>query len=203
MDKKIVYTVMLGNYKLNEPEYENNDWKFVCFTNQKVSSKNWTIININSNNPRKKAREIKIMYNRYLDFDISLFIDAKFKIKCDLNKFIKKNLKYDISLMNHNRRNCIYDEAKFCIDKNIGNKKNILNQISFYRSKGFPSKFGLYATGILIRRNTPEVIKFMKLWYNEIKEFSYRDQISFPFILWKNPIKFGTMPFKKTYGEFK
>lgn len=201
--KKVIYTILLGDYKLNEPTYINKDWSLICFTDQKFVSNNWTIVHVESDNPRKKAREIKIMYNRFLDFDISIFIDAKFKINCNLNDFIKNNLRYDITLMKHNKRNCIYDEAKFCIDNKIGNKNNILDQINFYRKNNFPSNFGLYATGILIRKNTPATIKFMNVWYKEIKRFSCRDQISFPYVLWKNPISIGTMPFKKTYMEFK
>lgn len=201
--KKIAFTILLGSYKLNEPTYINKDWNLICFTDQNFVSKNWSIINIRSNSPRKKAREIKIMCNRFLDFDMCLFIDAKFRINCDLNNFVKKNFRHDITLMRHNKRHCIYDEANFCINNNIGNKTNILEQVNSYKKNGFPANFGLYATGILIRKNTPKVTRFMELWYDEIRKYSCRDQISFPYVLWKNPIKFETMPFKKTYMEFK
>lgn len=201
--KKVIYTVLLGDYKLNEPEYINKDWELICFTNKSKISNNWKIIYINKdNNLRKKAREIKIRCDKFLDFDICIFIDAKFTIKCNLDNFVKKNLKYDISLMDHSKRNCIYDEARFCIDKNIGNKNNILKQIQSYKKKNFPKNVGLYGTGVLIRKNTIEMIKFMKLWYNEIEKYSNRDQISFPYVLWKNPINLNLMSFKKTYRRF-
>lgn len=202
--KKIIYTALIGDYKLNEPKNKNKDWELICFTNKKRFSDNWKIIHIDeNNNPRKKAREIKIRCDKFLDFDICLFIDAKFTINCDLNDFVEKNLKYDIVLMDHPKRNCIYDEAKFCIDKNIGNKVDIINQIQLYKKRNFPKNFGLFGTGIMIRKNTKEIINFMKLWYNEIEKYSCRDQISFPYVLWKNPIKLSLMPFKKTYRIFK
>lgn len=202
--KKVVYTVLIGNYKLHEPQYINKDWKLICFTNKDIVSKNWTIVRVNDvRNPIKKAREIKIRCDKYLDFDVCLFIDAKFVIKCDLNRFIEKNLKHDIALMTHPSRDCVYNEGNFCIKANKGNKKDILKQMSFYKNRGLPLHFGLYGTGILIRNNTPAVIKFMKMWYKEIEKYSCRDQISFSYILWKAPIKFSTMHFRRTYSMFR
>lgn len=200
---KVVYTILLGDYQLNEPEYINSDWDHICFTNWKHNSKNWSIIQIDEcNNLRKKAREIKIRYDRFLDFDICLYFDAKFTIKCDLNNFVEENLKANIAVMKHNKRSCAYDEAKFCINLGIDNKDIITKQILSYQNDGFPVGFGLYGTGILIRKNSPEVIKFMKMWYDEIKKHSCRDQISFSYVLWKYPIEISSMSFKETYKRF-
>ena len=199
--KKVVYTVLLGNYKLNEPVYKNKDWLLICFTDQNIQSKNWTIVKIKGR--QKKSREIKIRCDKYIDFDVCLYIDAKFVIKCDLDNFVKKNLKTDIALMKHNKRICAYEEGHFCIKIGKDRKEIILKQLEYYKNKGFPENFGLYAPGIMIRKNTPEVIKFMKLWYNEVEKYSYRDIISFSYILWKNPINLSLMSFKETYKEFK
>jgi len=202
--KKVIYTVLLGDYKLREPIYINKGWKLLCFTDRPRVSKNWKILCVDCNsNLRQKAREIKIRCDKYVDFDICLFIDAKFTIKCDLDNFIKENLKTNMALMTHNKRSCIYDEAKFCIKIGVEKKNVIQNQINLYKEAGFPKNFGLYGTGIIIRKNVPEVIKFMKLWYNEVNKHSCRDQISFPYVLWNNPIKIDLMPFKETYAKFK
>ena len=201
---KIVYTVSLGYHELKEPTYLNKSWDLICFTDRDITSKNWKIINVECDGDfRRKAREIKIKCDKFIDFDVCLFIDSKFTINCNLNDFIKKNLVNDIVLMDHNKRSCSYDEANFCIKQGIGKKDLIEKQINSYIKEGFPKKFGLYATGILIRRNTQEVINFMKQWYNEVEKYSCRDQISFPYVLWKNPMEIGLMPFKKTYARFK
>ena len=201
--KKIVYTIVLGDYKLKEPTYINKGWKHICFTDRPRKSDIWTMVYINKfNDPRKKAREIKIRGDKYLDFDLSFYIDAKFTVTRNLDEFVKENLKYDLCLFSNNKRDCVYLEADFCIEKGIGNKKDIINQIEFYKKEEFPKGFGKYATGILIRKNTPELLNFMKLWYEQVDKYSNRDQISFPYIMWKNPIKFTTLPFKETYRRF-
>lgn len=84
-----------------------------------------------------------------------------------------------------------------------GNKTAILKQIKQYRKEGFPKNFGLYACGIMIRKNTSEIINFMELWYSEICKYSHRDQISFPYILWKTPIKVDTMNFRDVCNIFR
>ncbi len=202
--KKVAYTIVLGEYKLKEPTYINKDWKHICFTDRKRKSNVWSMTHISGfNNPRKKAREIKIRYDKYLDCDLSFFIDAKFTVTCNLDKFVEKHLKYDLCLFANHKRNCAYLEADFCIKRGIGNREDIINQINFYKKEGFPKRFGKCATGILIRRNTPELLNFMKLWYDQVDKYSNRDQISLPYIMWKNPIKFTTMPFDETYKRFQ
>lgn len=201
--KKIIYTVLLGDYKLNEPKYINKDWSLICFTDKNLVSNNWSIRRIKCDNPKKKSREIKIRFDKFLDSDLCLYLDAKFTIKCDLDNFVEKNLKSDIAVMRHNRRTCAYDEANFCISIRKDYKSVILNQVLSYRNDGFPQNFGLYAPGIMIRKCSYEVIDFMGKWYNEIEKHSYRDIISFSYVLWKTPIKLSVMPFRKTYKEFK
>lgn len=193
---------MLGNYKLTEPQYENKDWVLNCFTDRKITSKNWNIINVECTDKLKKSREIKIRCDQYIDFDICIYIDARFTIKCNLDKFVEKNLKNDFLLMKHHRRCCAYDEARRCILKKRDNKDIISKQTDKYLREGFPKNFGLYACGIMVRKNTTDIINFMKLWYDEVHDYSYRDQISFPYTLWKYPIKIDTLNFRSTCDLF-
>jgi len=201
--KKIVYTVLLGDYKLNEPEYINKDWVLLCFTDKDLVSKNWNIIKIKTDSPRKKSREIKIRSDKYFNYDLCIHLDAKFTIKCDLNKFVARNLSTDLAVMKHNKRSCVYAEAKFCISIGKDSEEVLLNQIDCYKKDGFPNSFGLYAPGIMIKRNSQEVTEFMKMWYDEVNRHSYRDIVSFSYVLWKKPIKINLMPFKETYMRFK
>ena len=59
--KKVVYTVLLGEYTLNEPKFINKDWSLICFSDRDIKSDNWDVRVIKEiNNSRKKSREIKI-----------------------------------------------------------------------------------------------------------------------------------------------
>jgi hypothetical protein len=198
--KKIVYTVLLGDYELNEPKYKNNRWKYICFTDQNIKSENWEIIKVSGG--RKKSREIKIKSHKFMEYDICLYIDAKFTIKIDLDNFVNKNLKNDLCLMKHNKRRCLYDEGNFCIKIGKDKKETISKQLEYYKKDGMPENFGLYAPGVMLKKNTKQINKFMELWYEQVEKFSYRDIISFSYVLWKNPIDLNLMPFKETYKRF-
>jgi hypothetical protein len=202
--KKVVYTVLIGDYKLNEPTFINRDWSLVCFSDKNFKSNHWHIRKIQDiRDPRKKSREIKIRCDRFLEFDLCLYIDAKFTVKIDLDKFVEENMKNDITLMEHNKRRCVYKELDFCIEMGKDDRHVLKNQFFAYRDSGLPKNFKLYAPGIMLRRNTKEIIDFMKLWYKEVEMYSYRDIPSFSYVLWKNPIEVNTIPFKKTYKSFK
>lgn len=204
--KKVIYTVLLGNdekFELHEPRHIDKNWSMICFTDRDITSENWEIRKVDHNDPLKKSREIKIRCDKFIDFDICLYMDSIFTVNRDVNKFIDNNIKGDFTVMSHPRRHCAYREARYCLKEGKGGRKTILRQIERYQKDGFPKDFGLYACGIMVRKNTKAVVNFMKLWFDEVKKNSYRDQISFPYILWKAPIDFNVVPFRRTYYTFR
>ena len=49
---------------------------------------------------------------------------------------------------------------------------------------------GLAETNVMvIRHNENETIELMENWWNEIYNYSHRDQLSFNLVLWKSRIK--------------
>ena len=203
--KKIVYTVLLGKkYKLNEPTYFNKGWILKCFTDQDIKSKNWEIIKLKDfKDARKKSREIKIENHTFFDYDICLYLDSRFTITRDLDSMVRKYLKKDIAVMSRKKRHRSHkEEIDLCIKLNLDSEKILNKQFNQYKSDGFPSNAQLYSPGIMLKRNTKEIRKFMELWYNEVDKHSYRDIVSFAYILWKYPIEISVMPHKHTYKSF-
>ena len=203
--KKVVYTVLLGKkYKLNEPKYLNRDWNLKCFTDQDISSKNWEIINIKKfEDPRKKSREIKITNHTFFDYDICLYLDARFTVRIDLDSMVKKYLKKNIAVMSRKKRiNSYKEEIDLCIKLNLDSKTILTKQFNQYKSDGFPSDSMLYSPGIMLKRNTKKTRKFMELWYDEVNKHSYRDIVSFAYTLWRYPIEISVMPHRATYKSF-
>ena len=65
--------------------------------------------------------------------------------------------------------------------------QKILEQIINYYYKGYiDSK--LYEAGLFIFKNKEKMNNFFNDWWQEILKYSYQDQISLPFVLWKNNI---------------
>lgn len=198
---------MLGDYELKEPTFKNNGWEFICFSDRPRNSKTWTVWTNYAHHidPRKTSRHLKILSHNFIYYDMAVYIDAKFRVRCCLDHFVKKNLhpKADLAVMEHPKRKCAYDEAEFCIKIGKDKEEVIRSQINFYKSQGFPRNYGLYAPGIMIKRNSYKTNTFMNSWVNEINNHSYRDIISFPYVLWNQPLTLSLMDFKDTYRRFR
>ena len=60
-------------------------------------------------------------------------------------------------------------------------------QVNYYKSQGFPEKYGLGVMGAIFRKhNDSAVIKVMEDWWDENVRFTNQDQLSFAYVCWKN-----------------
>jgi len=203
--KKCVYNVITGDYdNLKPPTVITPKWDYICFTNnKKIKSNVWDVRYIKDDglSDKKLSRKIWIRSNRYVpEYEISVMVGGQIEIKCNLDDFIQKHMLFDdsidISLMKHPNRKDIYEEAGKCIAKKLDDPKVIKAQIDHYRKEGYPEKSGLYAHGIIIRRNNLMVAVHCDLWWKEVKKWSHRDQLSFCYVLWKhNLVKINTFPY--------
>ncbi len=94
-----------------------------------------------------------------------------------------------LSAFLHPERQCIYEEASCCIDWPKYRKWPIDIQIKKYKSEGYPENNGLWACGVLMRKHTKEIKELGNQWLIENTMYSIQDQISFPYLLWKNGIE--------------
>ena len=80
----------------------------------------------------------------------------------------------------------ICDELSFLIGYRPDGKKVYITQVADYIREGFPIDFGNYDTGVLVRdTSNDEVRSLMDLWWNQLIKYTYRDQLSFQYLLWK------------------
>ena len=214
--KKVVYTAIIKDgadkdLRVYEPKIRTKGWDYVIFTDDKsLISKYWRIIYVDrdmSLNPRKQARKYKILNEKYLpDYDVSIWVDSRFKINCDLNDLIEKYLPkdYNIAMMNSPKRQCVFKELNYCKIHTQCPEEDLTKQYEKYKKEGVPSNVGLMRTGLIIRRHgVPSQKDFMSKWFKEIIEQSERDTPSFSYVRWKNPLKLNIMPTKKVYSLFR
>jgi hypothetical protein len=195
---KVVYTAITGDYdELLTPFYVNNDWDYICFTdNNDLKSDFWQIRKMKDLNLDniKKARNYKILPHVYLpEYQYSLWVDGNFRIVGDINEYITKfSNDHAMICILHPGRICIYDEAEACIKQKKDAEKIIRNQMKEYRSKEFPEDQGLIASGVLFRKhNNQDVKDLMNAWWYELELHSRRDQLSFDYVCWKNGFEYA------------
>lgn len=203
----------MGDYDtLTEPVVITKGWDYICLTNNhalKVNSNSiWQVFPIVDKklSDVKLARKCKMLFwnigpLKYRRYDINIWHDANIQINCDLNEFTEDMNDY-LYILNHPERFNILDEVNFCVSKDKGDKNVLFRQMQHYISDGFPDKEGLCGSGLIVRRDTPNVRRLMHKWFDEIKKYSSRDQVSFNYVLWKYPIPINYIPFNTINTKF-
>jgi len=202
----VIYSTNFGNYDYIQPTYNFGDnVQWIMYTDDKrlgTHVNGWTVIQDTltdpNDSPRMRAKYYKIKAHE-LNFtsDYSIFIDSNIKIN---NPNFIKNLMYfmddknGISICKHQKRNCVYDEAPACLVYEKNKTMNIMEQVDRYKQEGMPNNYGLWWCGMIMRntKNT-NVSDIENIWWDEINKNTPRDQLSLPFILWKNNIKIDTI----------
>lgn len=177
MNKLAVYTALFGNRDKN-------------LSNEIITSKiNYFKFSgsISEKTPRLEARKYKCLSHEYLlNYEYSIWHDSSMQLKSiniiDLIDKLKDSLIG--AYFNRNPRT-VCQVAENCIKMKFDSRFKIKKQINKYLKEGMPDNLPSFETGILIRKNTSEIRNFNNLWWNEIKNGSTRDQISFPYLLWK------------------
>ena len=202
-NKKVLYTAIFGKYDtLKDPEYVNNDWDYVCYTNNpKLTSKLYTIKVVPEihNNERKSARMIKVLSHLFLiGYEYSLWVDGSVKLRGKNVDELVNSLSSDdnnyILIHKHVKRDCLYLEKKACIEANKDKADTLNEQINFYRAQGMPEGGGLFESAQILRKQLDHnTHKLNSEWWGQIDQFSVRDQVSLPFVMWKFDFKYKAM----------
>ncbi len=200
--KKVVFSVLLGEYDSISTFNVQKGFDYYLFTdnlNGKFNHTNWTIVPIPEEVQKlnvsrfKKQRFIKLHPHLYFkDYDISIYFDSNFKIIEDLNIFLIRILspKYNIYCLEHPERNSVFNET-YAVVQHIKEKESIASIVrEKYKKEKYPDENGLIEGCLIIRKhNENDSIYLMNKWYEEINNYSHRDQLSFNYVLWKTRLK--------------
>ncbi len=194
----VVYTAIFNNYDTLKKIKNHKNCDFVCFTddsNLKSKFYDVRVVEKIHNDPTRNARMYKILPHRFLpEYKYSIWLDASMLTKKGFNPqvMIKENLQ-DVSLstFKHPSRTCLYDEFDACIKLRLDDIGLMETQRNKYLSEKHPHNNGLLWSGCLLRKhNEKEIIDFDEAWWNELSNYSKRDQLSFNYIACKNKLHF-------------
>lgn len=145
---------------------------------------------------RRKAKPYKIMPELFIPgYDYYFWADATHDVVENPQIIIDTHLKDNcFAVFRHTARNCAYAEANEILNLNYDHGNNVIAQMKEYKRENFPLDFGLFELPVSVRRNCFETTTFNLMWWEQICKFSSRDQISFPFCLWKTNIKYTVLP---------
>jgi hypothetical protein len=124
------------------------------------------------------------------DYDITVWIDANTSVDQKLYDYIEKYKDNDITFKKHPDRDCIYDELKEVVFWSKETQNNGQFLFNRYKKENYPEHNGLYETNIIISHPKNDKVQIIyDKWWEQIYEYSHRDQLSLNYILWKNKLK--------------
>ncbi len=194
--KVAVFTVITGNYDhIKLPEKLEPEIDYVLFTDKPVDDTGIhkvRAIPFFQYDKVRTARYIKTHANILLkNYKAAIWLDASIMTIGDIlpivNDFIKSN--EALGAVPHPERTSVFQEGKMCIKLQKDDVATIERQMVYYKSVGFECR-ELIETGILMFNTGHRgIADFLNQWWNQIDQFSRRDQLSVNYALVKTNIK--------------
>jgi hypothetical protein len=193
--KKFLVVTAITNSKdvLIDPPVVFDNCDYVAYVDRKYDVKVWEqrdvlkFSGIDNFSNRRDAKPYKIM-------SALMFPQYEYIIWEDGNHQLKKNPQdiideygdmCDFLLFKHPDRTCLFQELDACYNWNLDHKEHLEIQKKFYKHLGMPSDFGLFELSTFIVKTTEAAKQLQLIWWEQICRFSSRDQISFPYCLWR------------------
>lgn len=181
--KKAIFTVIVGGYDDIPTKPSFKEWDYFLITDEMPKdSKGWTVIQVNEcGDPKKLSRKYKILSHNYLpEYDLVCYMDA--------NMTLLKEPPSTPLRGRHRISVSFYDEAKLILRAKKENRAVIDRQVLFYRKSGLKGTSRVLQNGFFVRQHNATMNKIHEQWWEQIKQFSYRDQLSLPAVLEMNKI---------------
>lgn len=206
LSKIVIYTAITsGKDPLHEPAHVLPGVDYVCFTDTHLSSATFEIrpLPFSEKTPRLTARRCKLSpHHLFPEHEASLWLDGSKKIRRDLTPLLEALAPHAIASFAHPHRDCLYDEAALCIHTHRENIEALQAQTAHYREENMPASHGLYETSLLWRKHSPHNAELMQSWWHEVLTRSVRDQLSLPYILWKNGETIHTLDYRQWHDPY-
>lgn len=182
----VVYTAIFGGSDSLKIAPEAD--RCVCYTDGNLAGGGWEIVRVPVPvKPRSAARTLKMTpHEIYPEADGWLWVDGSIEIR-DFEALMAAVGDAEIACLPHPDRSTCYAEGETVIRLKIAadrGKEQVREALAKYRAEGFSPK-SLSTTGLFYRRNTPRVVKFNRLWHEELNAYGTNDQVHVDYCAWK------------------
>lgn len=186
-----VISSIYGGYDAPKVQPEQSvEAEWILVTDREIDAPGWKVV-VEPRphmHPCLAAKVAKCRPDLYApDVDTIVWVDGslQFLINSALATILESlyNGNNPIAQVKHPHRECIYDEAEFCVPIPKYAGQPMLQQVEHYRQHGHPSNWGLWATGIIVRSYLGHSTRAAHhrmgdAWLREQLRWTFQDQLS-------------------------
>lgn len=200
--KLALYTVVTAGYDtVAPPEYETPGVPHLCFTDEPARvPAPWIPVPL----PRRAWSEARVsryvkMHPHLLDelrgFDATLYVDGSIDLVGDIREFVGPHLhgSGDVFMFDHPHRASTFAEAIAVAEHGHEWIWSVATQVRRYYRNGFPDTAGLYAGGVILRRNCESWQPLMQRWWREYLSGCNRDQLALGYAAWVTGVELRSL----------
>jgi len=191
-----ILTAVTDHYDtLREIVPQTVEHEAICVTDDPdLRSDTWNVVYEDRGDvhPNRAAKHPKCCPWRYTDADLTIWIDASFEIVSP--QFVYAMSIYDHAQFRHPWRDCAYDEARVSLEMAKYANEPLVGQMADMRERGHPNGWGLWASGLIVRRRSDVQEKFGQAWLDDIYRWSFQDQVSQPPVLREHGLRPDVIP---------
>lgn len=195
----IVYSAVTSGYDMVfKPKTSSENIHYVLFSDRVNKIRGWDVLPLTN-----KVEGSHPLTNRWYKFfphkvfreaEYSVYVDGNIRILGDLAPLIEefKQSRAALGLFKHLERTTILQEVDACLEHrkfDERDKEQVKYQLQTYAEEGMPLDQPLTDNGIIFRwHKHPGLSKAMSSWWGQLHEYSKRDQISLPYVVWKEDV---------------
>ena len=197
--KKAIVTCLFGNYDELKPAPNYSGWDCILFTDSEPSdSKGWDVRVVEpTTDPKRQSRYYKIMLHKVLpEYYLYCYMDANMVLS-------KEPPSFPIWGIHPANRN-VFQEGHRIIKLGKETSAEVRRQLTFYQGNRLRGIDPITMNGFFVRRNVDQINSLCDLWWEQIKQFSHRDQLSLGYVFEATNQKMeNIVPFKAIKQYFR
>lgn len=196
-----VYTAIFGDYDELKEQPSVPGVDYICFTDDRERhSAQWRVVRRQPRfeHPRLSAKWFKMFPQLALPtYRYTIWVDGHIQILSEA--FVEELLAFvnqsGFALFRHPERDNLVDEVEASERLVKYQGLPVREQAESYLRRGFDGR-QLYACGVLVRDSWKwRLWTLSRAWMRENRRWTYQDQVSLPFLVWKKRIRPGLIPY--------
>jgi hypothetical protein len=195
-----IVSSVYGGYDLPvAPVPQDTACDFVLVTDRQVDCWPWKVV-VEPRpdlHPRLAAKVAKCRPDAYTDADMTIWVDGHLRITHPA--FVRwaagaLDGGAQVAQLRHPQRSRIADEAALSARLPKYRGLPVAEQAASYLAAGYPDGWGMWATGLIVRRTVGATVRFGDAWLAEQVRWTVQDQISEPPLLYWHGLEMATLP---------